>query len=221
MMLTVVVLIRNKKSLSIHTHKSIKFSNDLIFTENKNQAIKNAKNEWILFLENGDKISPALLRELKNKTKQKTFDGYFIKKKVIYENSMHLNNNSLISQNLILGNKNKGNWDNESWNIEGEIGIISSPVISFRRPTLSDFISEINEYTTVRSKELFYEDENVNYLKIIYPTFRRFIKEFVINKKILNGFEGFIVSVLLSFSVFILFVKLLYIKKNNSSPDNF
>lgn len=221
MLLTVVILIKNKKNLSNHTLTSIKFSNDLIFTLDKNQAIKDAKNNWILFLENGDKIIPSLFRELKIKTKQKSYDGYFIKKKIKYENSLHFNNNSLTSQYLILGKKNKGNWDNESWNIEGEIGVISSPIISFSKPTLSDFITEINEYTSIRSKELFYEDEKVNYLKIIYLTFRRFIKEFIINKKILNGFDGFIVSVLLSFSVFVLFVKLWSIRKNNSNPDNF
>lgn len=219
-MITAVITSQNKKLVNKRTSNSLDFCSEVIYLIDRNIAIKKAKNKWILFLENDEIIDKKLAKEIQKAIKLKSFDCYYIKRRIKYINKWHLDQNIIDSPTLLLGKKGLGYWENNSWELDGNAGVIKNSIIKIKNPSLSDYIVEINNYTDNRSRELFYEEEDVNLAKIIYLAFRKFIKEYILNRKIFKGLEGFIDASLISFSVFVLYEKLWLLKQNNPNPDN-
>jgi hypothetical protein len=110
-----------------------------------------------------------------------------------------------------MARKNSGSWQgrvHECWLVEGKTETFENPLMHYPHPTVSQFLSEINFYTTLRAKELLDKGEKVSLLKIIFYPKAKFIQNYFLRLGFLDGQPGLVQAVLMSFHSFLVRAKL-------------
>jgi glycosyltransferase involved in cell wall biosynthesis len=174
------------------------------FSEARNRLLKNAKSEWVLFLDTDEKLSKELTEEITN-IDPKEYNGFYIKRKIILLGKV-------IGEDKVLrlAKRNSGRWErkvHETWKIKGMVGILGNYIIHNTADSLSDYIGKINNYSSIHAKENLSEGKQSNLLKIVIYPKMKFIQNFFEGR-------GFVFSMLQSFHSFLGWVKQWELQKN-------
>lgn len=112
---------------------------------------------------------------------------------------------------LRLAKKRSGIWQgkvHEKWIVEGNIDELENPIIHYPHPTISEFLYDINFYTTLRAKELLQSGKKCSIWEIIFYPKAKFLQNYFIKLGFLDGIEGFIHAILMSLHSFLVRAKL-------------
>ncbi len=137
------------------------------FAKERNLALREAKGEWVLFLDTDERVSKELEEELNN-LDFKNYDGFYLKRKNYFCGEF-------VGEDKILrlAKKNAGKWVrrvHETWQIKGNIGELKNPIIHNTAENLSDYIKKINFYSTLHAEANREEGKKSSIFKIIiYP----------------------------------------------------
>ncbi len=205
-------VIKNLHSKKIHF---LKHSLEDDFSRQRNFALAKAKNEWILFVDADERVSSILHQEINNfliKEKHDSqFSGMVISRKDVIWGKLLTHGETGKIKLLRLARKNAGTWQgkvHEEWIVNGNIGSLENYIVHYPHQTISEFLTEINFYTTIRAKELFAYGEKSSILRIIlYPKAKFFIN-YILKLGFLDGVEGLMFAVLMSFHSFLVRAKL-------------
>ncbi len=176
------------------------------FAEQRNYALQKASNDWVLFLDSDEEINGDLVNEIYNKINENKYDGFYIKRKVVFLD--HVMSGTEMGNDKIIrvGNKRKGRWFrkvHEIWRINGKLGTLDIPIIHHTASNLYLFINKLSNYYEIHSFENEYYGKRPLMLKIIlYPTFK-FIRNFILLHGHRDRVYGFVVSVLMSLHTFL------------------
>jgi hypothetical protein len=96
----------------------------------------------------------------------------------------------------------------EEWKVAGPIGLLDEPLFHYPHPTISEFLKEINFYTTLKAQELYREGVWVGAEPIILYPIGKFIKNYILKLGFLDGTPGFMLSMMMSFHSFLTRAKL-------------
>lgn len=187
----------------------------------QNHLLSKAKGDWVLYVNSDEVINKELAREIREKIHSSKFDGYFINIVDRAINKLINTNDYMNVFQLRLGKKNKGIWESEgngyeSWEINGNMGILKKPLIRVVNPTLEELISEINTSTTFRANELFLENKKENFITVVFFPIGKFLIDFFYKRGFLYGSKGFVYAVTMSFRTFLTRAKLWLLWKNES-----
>lgn len=182
---------------------------DSDFAAQRNFALTKAKNEWVLFIDADEQVPSALAKEIAF-AMQTTKDGFYLKRHDTLWGKT-LTHGEQSAAFLRLARKGKGKWVgkvHETWKIQKNTHLLQHPLLHFPHQTLAAFLEEINVYSTIRAKELYQKGETANWLSILFHTKGKFIQDYFIRLGFLDGIEGFIVALLMSFHAFLVRGKL-------------
>lgn len=191
------------------------------FSAQRNFAMSLAKNNWVLFLDADERLTPEFIKELKSiinreRLKSDTIGGYFIKRKTYYYGRDWGFSDKV--QRLFY-KPNFTEWKgqlHETPYIKGEYSEINSPILHFTHRNLSQMVKKTNNWSEYEAGlRLKAHHPKMNVFRfgriIITGFFRSYIKE----KGYKNGTEGVIEAIYQAFSMFITYAKLW--EKQNSS----
>ena len=174
-----------------------------------------AKNEWVLFIDADERISPKLRQEINDfiieEKSQPLFNGMYIKRKDIMWGKLLKHGETGNIKLLRLARKDAGAWQgkvHEQWVAEGETDIFENHLVHYPHQTISEFLSEINFYTTIRAKELQSGGEKSSIFKIIFYPKAKFAQNYFLRLGFLDGIEGLVQAILMSFHSFLVRAKL-------------
>jgi glycosyltransferase involved in cell wall biosynthesis len=179
-----------------------KFEN---FGIQKQFALQQTKNQWVLSLDADEVLSDKLILEIQNLKFSNDIKAYQIKRNHVFMNKIFKYGNESNRLILRLFNKSFGKFTqqevHEYIEIEGKIARLHNPFMHFSYPTINLYINKLNLYTS------FYANNQVKVrrfsnIKIILKINFEFVKQYFLNKNFLNGKEGFYWSVLCSFYMF-------------------
>lgn len=168
------------------------------FAKERNLALGQARENWVLFVDSDEKVSPALAQEIKN-LKPSGCSGFYLKRKNYF-----LGQFVGTDRILRLARKDAGFWQrrvHETWKIKGKIGTLKNPLIHQTASSVFDMVKKINYYSTLHAQANLLEGKRSNLMKIVfYPRF----------KFLVNLFSGkkFVFSLLLSWHSFLAWSKL-------------
>lgn len=186
--------------------KVFKHSLNSDFSQQRNYALTLAKNEWVLFVDADETVSKDLANEIINAVKINDKDGYFISRTdEIFGRKLKFGELSG-KKFLRLGRKTHGKWQgtvHEEWKINGEIGKFKNHLLHRPHQSLSEFISEINFYTTLRSQELYRKGVSSNFISILLYAKGKFFYTYVVKLGFLDGTPGLLISLMMSFHSFL------------------
>lgn len=210
------------KSLSNRKIKSYSKVLNEDFSSQRNYALSKTTKEWVLFLDADERVTNELREEIntqiiseKNKPK---YNGFYIQRKDIIFGKM-LKYGETGKVNLLrLARKKSGIWYgkvHETWQVEGKIAKLENSLIHYPHQTINDFLKEINFYTSLRAKELYQKGVKASFFDIVIYPKAKFILNYFINLGFLDGIEGLVFAILMSFHSFLVRGKLwlLWIKE--------
>jgi glycosyltransferase involved in cell wall biosynthesis len=211
------------KNFSSGKVKIFQHNLDNNFSNQRNFAISKASYEWILFIDADERVSTDLREEINaviiDQSHKRDIDGFYIKRKDYIWGKI-LNHGETGNIKLLrLAKKVKGKWTgevHEIWEIKGKVAELENRLFHYPHQTISEFLREINFYTTIRATELYESGKKVSLFQIIlYPKAKFFVNYFL-KLGILDGLEGFVFAILMSFHSFLVRAKLwIYLSKKS------
>lgn len=187
------------------------------FSRQKNFAITKAKYDWIYVLDADERVSPKLKKEILEVAEAPNdFVGYyvyrtfyFIDKKLKYSGWRNDKAVRLFNRKYC---KYNGNLVHEVIKADGKLGFLKNKLDHFSYQSFNQYSNKLNRYAWLQARELQEKGLKLNpYHILIKPPFRFFLHYFL-KLGFLDGFRGFIISVLLSYGVLVRYIKLWLLK---------
>ncbi len=181
------------------------------FASQRNFGLSKSTSDWVLFIDSDEVVSPDLRHEIEMAIGRKEFAGYFLKRDDLMFGQKLAHGETGSVRLVRLGKKDAGNWKrpvHEVWDIKGPVGFINAPLQHFPHPNISQFLDEINYYSTLNAKYFFDQGVHTNRLQIVgYPTAKLFVN-YILRAGFLDGMPGAIMALMMSFHSFLTRAKL-------------
>jgi glycosyltransferase involved in cell wall biosynthesis len=195
------------------------------FSDQKNWAIEKAGHEWILLIDADERITPELREEIQAVLKKEiqfdafdlSRDNYFMGQKIRFSGWQ---GDTIVR----LIKKSKCRYQNlnvhEVIEIKGlRMGHLRHKMTHYTFKDMDHFLDKMNKYAKLSALDYFDKTPHVGWYHLwVKPAFR-FFKHFILKLGFLDGKVGFIISVLMSWGVFLRYFKIKEMRANNEAPD--
>lgn len=186
------------------------------FAEQRNWAMKQAKNDWILFIDADEELSEELEKEIKKvlTLQHSNIVAYTIPRRDFFWNTeMKYGETRKTCTNGIvrLMKEGHGAWTgavHETFTATGPVGKLNSFLNHYSHDSLSSFVQDVNVYSTMMAMELAKEGKKVSPFELIIFPFGKFMYTYFILGGFLDGPAGFVYSFVMSFHSFLVRAKL-------------
>lgn len=182
------------------------------FAMQRNFGLEKAKGEWVLFIDADERVSKDLAKEIQTKISSSDDTvGYIIQRFDFMKGKMLTHGETADIKLLRLAKKDSGKWVgkvHETWDVSGNIEQLENPLSHYPHQTIDEFLAEINFYTTLRAQELFAKKMPVHWYDVILYPKAKFFKNYIFKKGFLDGTEGIIMAIMMSFHSFLVRGKL-------------
>ncbi|MBS1572419.1 MAG: glycosyltransferase family 2 protein [Bacteroidetes bacterium] len=178
------------------------------FTKQRNLALDNAKNDWVLFLDGDERITPLLRKEILqvlSETNKKS--AYYFYRKFFFAGKPILFSGTQTDKNFRLFRKSKARYIaekkvHETLKVDGEIGELFHKLSHYSVSDYQSYKQKMLHYGTLKGEEL--SEKGKKYSLIIQwsKTIFKFVKTYFFRLGFLDGKQGLQLSYLQSFSVF-------------------
>lgn len=189
-----------------------KFEN---FGKQKQFALNQTKNDWVLSLDADEVLSDDLINEIQNLKLSSTCYGYYIPRTHVFLNKIFKYGSESNKHILRFFNKKYGkftdNMVHENLLIEGNTSKLKHDFLHYSYFSIEQYITKLNKYTTLYAQE---KNKKFSGLTILVKTKFEFFKKYFLDRNFLNGKEGFYWAV---FSAYYMFTKLV---KSNENYTN-
>lgn len=183
-----------------------KFEN---FTDQRNLALTYAENEWVLFLDADERITPKLKAEILTEIqKPETADAYFFKRKFKFKNKNLNFSGWQTDKNVRLFKKSKAIYTKERLvheilSVDGQIKTLKNKLIHYSYLDYKSYKAKMISYAHLKAQELHQKGVKPNYFYhfLIKPAYR-FLHSYFIRLGILDGKKGIIICYLNALSVY-------------------
>lgn len=182
------------------------------FARQRNFALRQAQGEWVLFIDADERVSAALAAEITNyKLHITNYSGFYFRRNDWFLGRW-LNHGETANVKLLrLAKKGTGRWKrrvHETWEIEGRIGELKNPLLHYPHQTISQFLEQINRYTTIDAYQFYKKGKKFSLWQIlVYPP-AKFIQNYLLKFGFLDGFPGLVMALMMSLHSLITRVKL-------------
>jgi glycosyltransferase involved in cell wall biosynthesis len=185
------------------------------FSGQRNWAMEQAKNDWVLFIDADEKVSEDLKFEIKHLKLTDGPESYAIPRRDFFWNTelAYGETRKARTKGIVrLVKKGSGVWIgavHETFVATGESGKLHSFLDHYSHDTLSEFIEDINIYSSIRAQELALQGKEVSAIELIVFPFGKFVYTYFILGGFLDGAAGFVYSFVMSFHSFLVRAKLI------------
>ena len=180
--------------------------------EQKNWAIQHAFHDWILFLDADERVTDALKVEMEAVLSNPQYNAYWIFRKNHFMDKEIRYSGWQGDKDIRLFQKGTCTYKQVAVHEEMEcvsaVGVLKEKLIHYTYKDLNHYLAKFDRYTTWSARERGKKTQKVTYFHLLIKPAFRFIRHYVIKLGFLDGKEGFIISVLSAYSVFLRYLKL-------------
>lgn len=187
------------------------------FAAQRNFGLSKASQEWVLFIDSDEVVPVELAHEIREAIQSVDVKGFFLKRRDILWGVPLMHGETASVRLLRLARKGGGKWTrpvHEVWNVTGVVGTLEHPLDHMPHPTVADFLSDINRYSTINAAHFHRLGVRASVWQIIGYPVAKFIRNYVIKSGYKDGTPGMIVALMMSFHSFLTRSKLWQLQKN-------
>jgi glycosyltransferase involved in cell wall biosynthesis len=181
------------------------------FAAQRNFALRQAQGEWVLFVDADERVPDQLAAEIKQAIENEKVNGFFLKRQDFFRGKRLQHGETASIRLLRLGRKGVGRWQrrvHETWEVRGELGELKEALFHYPHPTLTEFLEEVNFYSSLNAQEFLRKGKRAGLIQIIaYPP-GKFLQNYIFRLGFLDGTPGAIVALMMSFHSFLTRAKL-------------
>lgn len=183
------------------------------FAAQRNYGLGKASGEWVLFIDADERVPKMLASEIIQVTNDPTihFTGFYLKRDDFLWGNRLTHGEIGVVKLLRLAKKGAGKWRrrvHEVWDIAGPTYVLKNPLLHYPHQTIREFLKDINFMSTIDSQVKYEEGMKPSLTQIIFWPKGKFIYNFMFRLGFLDGMQGFIVTLMMSFHSFLSWSKL-------------
>ena len=177
------------------------------FTKQRNLALENAKNDWVLFLDGDERITKELEKEIiETINDSKACDAYYFyrifflgKEKIRFSGTQN-------DKNFRLFRKSKAHYDtnkkvHETLIVNGSIGFLKNKLLHYSFENYNAFKNKMLYYGSLKGSELANKGKKYSIIAHCSKVAFKFIKTYFLKLGFLDGINGLKISYLQSLYV--------------------
>lgn len=190
------------------------------FANQKNSAVQKCVNDWVIVIDADERVPPETRDAIIDVLKAPSKVAYALKRKHFIDKRRLKYGGHWPDWNVRLINKNKGAFYgeiHERWNTEGSIGKIDACIEHYSFSNYSDMLKNVDNYSSIAAKELFDKGRRVNMMTPVIHGIAMFLKIYIVQKGIFDGFDGLVMSVAKASGSFFKYAKLYELQRKEES----
>ena len=190
------------------------------FADQRNFGIKQAKYEWILFIDADERITPELKNEILDTIKSNSdVAGFMFKRKFFFKDKV-INYSGFqtdTTYRLFKNGKVKYNEDkivHEMPIIKGESAILKNKMLHYSYKSSEDYKNKMKHYAKLKALELFKKGKKPSIFHFIFRPTYKFLINYIIRLGFLDGKEGIQLCYLNAYGVYYRYCELKRLNKS-------
>lgn len=186
---------------------------DRDFAGQRNYALEKASGKWVFFVDADERVSDELRKEIKKEidSPDNPHVGYFVRRDdYMWGKKLKYGETGGVLL-LRLARKSAGKWVrsvHEVWKAVGRTKTLRNPLKHYSHQTLREFISDINFHSDLHAVANYKEGKRSSWVKILFWPRAHGFKNWVLKLGFLDGTEGFVFALIMSFHSFLSWSKL-------------
>jgi len=192
--------------------------------EQKNYALSCASNDYVLSLDADEALSEELIQSIQAAKQDWTEDGYSVNRLTNYCGKWIRHCGWYPDTKIRLWDRSKGHWggvnphDHVVMDEPIRIRHLSGDLLHYSYPTIRDHISQINSFSDIAARAAFEKGRQSNLaLDICLNPTLTFFKKYFLKLGLLDGYEGFVISISTAYGKFLKYIKLRELEKEQRS----
>jgi glycosyltransferase involved in cell wall biosynthesis len=191
------------------------------FVNQKNFLLSKCNYDWVLFIDDDEVVSKELSKSIENlKSKGTKFSGFYINVMTNYLGKW-IKHAWYPDWHLRLAKKEKCRWVgdgvHETLKVDGKVSYLRGNLLHYSYDSVSQHLRKIDLYTTLYAEGTYRRGKRFSAFKLITSPIGSFLRRYLLKRGFLDGFEGFVISVMASYYSFLKYLKLWEIEKRESS----
>jgi glycosyltransferase involved in cell wall biosynthesis len=183
------------------------------YVEQKNYAASIASHDWILSLDADERVSPALVDEIRRTLASDPAESGFRMPRVTFHLGRWIRTTDWYPDyQLRLYDRRAAEWTgryvHEGVSVHGRVGSLSGELQHFAYRDVADHLETIDRYTTYAARQMHEAGQRAGVLRLAGHPPVAFLRNYLLRGGIRDGMPGFIISVMNAYYVFLKFAKL-------------
>ena len=186
------------------------------FSAQSNFGMKKATGKWVLFVDADERIDKNLALEIKSVIGHIGINGFFIKRHDFFLGKKLVFGDVFNTSFLRLVRKGSGKWVRRvhpGFEILGRTEKLKNPIRHHPHPSLQEFLSSINRWSSWHALALREEGKSAAVVKIILLPVIKFKYNYFLKLGFLDGIHGFVHAFFMSIHSFLAWGKLYFLQK--------
>ena len=181
--------------------------------DQKQLAVENATNDWVLSLDADEEVSPELKASIVELIKKPLeYDAYEMKRVSFHLGRWIRHGGWYPDKKIRLFNRQKAHWGgynpHDKVIVNGKVGMLEGDLKHYVFTDLRHNIDTNNSYSSIMAEDLYKKGKKFSYLKLFFKPVGKFLEVYIYKRGFLDGMAGFIIAVGASYSMFLKFAKL-------------
>lgn len=179
----------------------------------KQLAVDNCNNEWILSLDADEEVSKELKKEiLALISKPLKHDAYLMPRVSFHLGAWIRHGGWYPDAKIRLFNKTKAHWGgynpHDKVIVNGTVGKLKGDLKHYVFDNLRHNVDTNNSYSSIMAEDLNKNNKKFSFLKLIFKPLGKFLETYIYKRGFLDGMPGFIIAIGAAYSMFLKFAKL-------------
>lgn len=179
----------------------------------KQYAVENAANDWVLCVDADERVSPALRESIESALAEPRCHAYMFPRCNRFLGKWLRHGEGYPDLSLRLFDRRHARWSHDPVHEKvisrGAVGRMRGDLLHESAETLQGYIDKQNRYTTLQAEDLFRAGVRANVAKMLLSPIARFVKFYFLRLGFLDGMPGLVHILIGCSNSFTKYVKLL------------
>ena len=182
------------------------------FGRQKNYAVAQARNDWVLCLDADERVTPQLAASIATALKSPAAAAYAMARRNRFLGRWLAHGEGYPDWNVRLFDRRRARWSDDPVHehvvANGAIGRLDGDLLHQSAESLDAYVAKQNRYTTLQAQAMHARGERASALRLVVSPLARFLRFYVVKLGFLDGVAGLAHIAIGAFASFLKYAKL-------------